>query len=115
MFAFNQVKDGEPCGEGVSRKILGRGGNMMMVEVTFQKEAVGLPHHHIHEQVCYIAKGSFEFVVEGERQLVRQGDSIYIPSNAEHSCHALEESIIVDVFTPQREDFLGKEDHTFCV
>ena len=111
MFAFNQVKDGEPCGEGVSRKILGRGGNMMMVEVTFQNDAVGLPHQHIHEQVCYIAKGRFEFVVEGERRLVRQGDSIYIPSNAEHSCHALEDSIIVDIFTPQREDFLGVEDH----
>lgn len=106
MFAFCQTTEGESCGEGVVRKILGRGGNLMMVEVTFQKDAVGLPHHHIHEQVCYIAKGSFKFVVDGENRLVRKGDSIYIPSNAEHSCHALEDSIIVDVFTPQREDFL---------
>lgn len=111
MFAFNQATKGEPCGEGVSRKILGRGGNMMMVEVAFQKDAVGLPHRHIHEQVSYIAKGSFEFIIEGENHLVRRGDSLYIPSNAEHGCHALEDSIIVDVFTPQRKDFLGMEDH----
>lgn len=106
MFVFNRETEGEPCGEGVSRKILGRGGNMMMVEVTFKKDAVGSPHKHIHEQVSYIAGGSFEFIVEGEKQVVRQGDSIYIPSNAGHGCRALEDSVIVDVFTPQREDFL---------
>lgn len=83
----------------------------MMVEVTFQKDAVGSLHRHIHEQVSYIAKGSFEFIIEGEKQLVQRGDSLYIPSNAEHGCHAPEDSIIVDVFTPQRKDFLGMEDH----
>ncbi len=106
MFAFNKAIKEKPCGEGVTRKILGMGGKMMMVEVTFIKGAVGVPHRHFHEQVSYIAGGSFEFVIEGERQIVQQGDSIYIPANAEHGCQALEDSIIVDVFTPQRDDFL---------
>ena len=79
---------------------------MMMVEVIFQKDAVGELHRHVHEQTSYIARGSFEFVLDGEKQLVRQGDSIYIPANAEHGCQALEDSVIVDVFTPQRDDFL---------
>jgi quercetin dioxygenase-like cupin family protein len=79
---------------------------MMMVEVTFLKGAVGAPHRHIHEQVSYIAAGGFEFTIEGEMHVVRQGDSVYIPSDAEHGCRALEDSVIVDIFTPQREDFL---------
>ncbi len=106
MFSKNDDTQSTPCGEGVSRKILGRGGNMMVVEVTFQKGATGASHSHPHEQASYIAKGSFEFVVDGEKEMLNQGDSIYIPSNAEHGCKALEDSIIVDVFTPQREDFL---------
>jgi quercetin dioxygenase-like cupin family protein len=106
MFAFSKQIEGRSAGEGMSRKVLGNGGSMMMVEVTFLKGAQGAPHRHIHEQVSYIAAGSFEFSIEGEAHVVRQGDGIYIPANAEHSCRALEDSVIVDVFTPQREDFL---------
>jgi len=79
----------------------------MMVEVTFKKGAIGELHSHPHEQVSYIANGSFEFNINENKQIIKKGDSIYIPSNEPHSALALEEgSIIVDIFTPQREDFL---------
>ena len=84
-----------------------RGGSLMMVEVKFDKNAIGDPHTHPHEQVSYIASGSFEFTLEGEKQILKKGDSVYIPANAIHETVALEDdSIILDVFTPQREDFL---------
>ena len=64
-------------------------------------------HSHTHEQVSYIANGSFEFDINENKQVVKKGDSIYIPTNEPHSALALEEgSIIVDIFTPQREEFL---------
>lgn len=88
------------------RKVLCHDGSMMMVEVTFDKDGIGVAHRHVHEQITYVAKGSFEFVIEGEAHIVRQGDSLYFPSNALHGCTALEDGILVDVFTPQREDFL---------
>lgn len=79
----------------------------MMVEVTFKKGAEGEVHSHLHEQVSYVSSGSFEFNLDGDRQIVKRGDSIYIPSNTPHGAFAIEdESIIIDVFTPQREDFL---------
>ncbi len=106
MFVYNSEAKIQNCGDGVSRKILGMGGSLMMVEVTFRKGGVGTPHTHVHEQVSYVVKGSFTFTLNGESRTVRAGDSIYIPSGAEHGTVALEDSVILDVFTPIREDFL---------
>ena len=91
--------------EGVVLKVISHGGSLMMTEVTFNK-GISLPAHaHIHEQTTYIAKGSFEFTLGDETKVVKQGDSIYIPSNIPHSVTALEDAVAVDAFTPQREDF----------
>lgn len=98
-----------PADKGAGRKLLARGGNMMMTEVTFQKDAIGEMHSHNHEQISYIVQGSFDFTLDGITERVEKGDSIYIPSNTLHGVKALEnESIILDIFTPLREDFLRK-------
>jgi quercetin dioxygenase-like cupin family protein len=107
MFSFGNQVDSVVADEGVKRKLLSHGGGLMMTEVTFKKDAVGKIHSHPHEQVSYIVQGSFEFNLNGETKRVGVGDSIYIPSNTLHGVTALEEnSIILDVFTPRREDFL---------
>lgn len=110
MFIFGDKIEAVPTEEGVKRKLLGYGGSLMMTEVTFKKDAVGSIHSHPHEQVSYITQGRFEFNLDGKVQIVGQGDSIYIPSHTRHGVKALEEnSIILDVFTPQREDFLEEK------
>lgn len=106
MFVHNNEVTPTVCGEGTTRKILGMGGSLMMVEVTFEAGAVGAMHTHPHEQISYIAKGSFAFTLNGETRTVKVGDSIYIPANAPHGTRALEDAVIVDIFTPIREDFL---------
>lgn len=88
------------------RKILCHGGTQMMVEVTFDKGGVGAMHRHVHEQITYVVKGSFSFTIEDKTYEVHVGDSLYFPPNALHGCTALEDGVLVDIFTPQREDFL---------
>lgn len=107
MFVKGEVVESVEAANGVSRKLLSRGGGLMMTEVTFDKAAIGDIHYHIHEQISYIVQGSFEFNLDGEKKVVQKGDSIFIPSNAPHGVKALEQnSIILDIFTPQRDDFL---------
>jgi quercetin dioxygenase-like cupin family protein len=107
MFVFGDKTDAVNAGEGIKRKLLSHGGSQMMTEVTFNKDAVGSIHAHPHEQISYIVQGSFEFNLDGEIKKVSKGDSIYIPSNTQHGVKALEDnSIILDIFTPQREDFI---------
>lgn len=65
-----------------------------------------LPEHaHFHEQVSNMLEGEFEFVLGGEKMLLRPGDSLVIPSNVPHSGRALTACRILDLFTPVREDF----------
>lgn len=107
MIIFGEEVPSHEVGEGVSRKLLSHGGGLMMVEVTFKEGAIGTVHQHEHEQISYIIKGSFQFELDGNVQKVTAGDSIYVPSNEAHGVRALEEgSVILDVFSPQREDFL---------
>jgi quercetin dioxygenase-like cupin family protein len=92
----------------VKRKILSRGGTMMAVEVHFKKGGVGKKHSHDqHEQICYILKGEFEVEVGGETSILKAGDSFYAGRDVEHGVKALTDAVILDVFTPQREDFLA--------
>jgi len=93
-------------GEGVSRKILASGGTMMTVQFAFDKGAVGPPHTHPHEQVGYVLQGRFELAFDDEKTIIEVGDTYYVPSNTLHGVVALEDGILLDVFTPQREDFL---------
>ena len=96
----------EELGGGVSRKILGWDNQIMMVSIHFKKEAVGSLHQHFHTQTSYCAKGKFEFNIGEEKQVIKEGDGVYIPPNVPHGVLCLEQGILIDAFSPVREDFL---------
>lgn len=93
-------------GEGVTRRILASGGTMMTVQFSFEKGAVGTPHTHVHEQVGYVLQGRFELTLGNDKTTLEVGDTYYVPSNTVHGVVALEDGVLLDVFTPQRQDFL---------
>lgn len=96
--------------EGIERRLVARGGDMMIVEVHFKKGAVGAMHQHFHEQVTYCTKGAVMFEIEGEKQRIAAGDSVYMKPDCMHGCVVLEDdTILLDIFTPQREDFIKLE------
>ncbi|WP_026884024.1 cupin domain-containing protein [Clostridium akagii] len=96
----------DDLGKGVSRKILAHVTNMMAVEVNFIKGAIGEIHSHENEQIGYITKGSFQVDIDGKKEILKAGDTYYTEPNVLHGVVALEDSTILDVFIPQREDFL---------
>lgn len=80
---------------------------IMMVEVVFEKGAVGEVHAHPHSQVTYVLEGEFDFTVSEEMVRVKVADSIYIPPDSRHGCHLVSErGRLLDVFSPCRKDFL---------
>ncbi len=96
----------EDRGGGIRRKIMAYGDRLMAVYVEFKRGAVGASHRHPHVQVTYIQSGSFTVHIEGEARVLRGGDCYYIPAEVEHGVEALEDSVLIDVFTPMREDFV---------
>lgn len=96
----------ETVGEGIKRKVIAYHENLMMVEVFFEKDAVGEMHSHPHEQVTYVLEGEFEFTIGGKKQIVMAGDSMYKEPQVPHGTICLKKGRLLDVFTPHREDFL---------
>jgi quercetin dioxygenase-like cupin family protein len=106
MFFLHEDAVPTPCEEGVIRRLLSYSEELMMCEITFEKGAAGAVHSHPHLQITYIVKGSIMFTIDGETKVMNAGDSLYMPANSVHGAVALEDSILVDVFNPKRDDFL---------
>lgn len=94
------------AGEGVSRQILGYDDKIMMVKVKFETGAIGAMHKHPHVQVSYVESGSFELTIGNEVKMLKQGDGYFVPPGVLHGCVCKEAGVLIDAFTPAREDFL---------
>ena len=97
----------EDLGEGLTRQILGFGPEIMIVRVWFDKGAVGEVHSHRHSQSTYVESGRFEVFIDGEKRVLAAGDSFYIAPHLAHGAVCLDAGVLIDVFSPLREDFLG--------
>ena len=105
-FQFEAEMLWESAGEGIVRQIMGYNDNLMMVKVKFETGAIGTPHTHPHTQTTYVASGVFEFTTDGETKIVRPGDGVYMKPGSLHGCICLEAGVLIDTFSPMREDFL---------
>lgn len=92
-----------------SRTMLGHNESLMMLKMDFAKGATGEIHHHVHTQATYVLSGSFEFTIAGTQKIVKQGDACFMPANVPHGCICLEAGSLLDVFTPERKDFLNQD------
>ncbi|MCK8523407.1 cupin domain-containing protein [Aquimarina sp. D1M17] len=96
----------ETVGEGVKRQIMGYDDKIMLVHVKFKKGSEGPIHDHHHSQVTYVQSGEFEVSINGEKKILKGGDCFYIPPHAPHGAICLEDGVLIDVFSPIREDFM---------
>ena len=106
MFKKSNVGKHTEIVKGVHLKAIVYGEKTLMTEVKMEKGAVIPPHKHPHEQTGYLVSGHMDFLVNGEHQIAKPGDSWNIAGDIEHGATALEESVIVEVFSPVREDYL---------
>jgi quercetin dioxygenase-like cupin family protein len=105
FFDFEDSKV-EDLGNGVKRKVLAYNNNLMAVEVSFVQGAIGALHQHQHEQITYIIEGEFEFEINGEKRVLKAGDTAYKEPAVIHGCVCLKQGKLLDIFTPCREDYL---------
>ncbi|MDR2758344.1 MAG: cupin domain-containing protein [Spirochaetaceae bacterium] len=106
QWVFYQDITGEETAPGVVRKILAFCDAMMCVENSFEAGAVGAVHSHPHTQITYVASGRFRFTIGDEVREVGPGDTLCKQNGVKHGCLCLEKGVLVDFFTPMREDFV---------
>ena len=103
---YHQDVNPIPLGGGMERRILAYDGPLMAVEVGFEAGSEGAPHSHPHTQLSYVLSGSFRYSVEDESVILNPGDSIVVPGGLIHGTVCLKKGVLLDVFTPKRDDFL---------
>ncbi len=92
--------------EGVTRRIKAFSDEVMCVENVFETGAVGALHSHPHTQLTYVVSGRFKFTVGDEVYEVGAGDTLLKTDGVIHGCVALEGGVMLDFFTPMRDDFV---------
>ena len=92
---------------GVTRRMLAHDPGVMLCEHRFEADTDLPAHSHPHAQITYILSGRLRFGTEGEEAVeMTPGDSVLVPGGVTHFARALEPTVVLDVFTPAREDYL---------
>ena len=103
---WSRIKKEKP-GPGIQRQMV-VGENVMMVRFTFEPFLVTPEHTHPHEQMTLVVQGKVKFFIEGEVKIVSPGDVLHFPPHNRHGATMLDEEVVlIDIFSPIREDFLA--------
>ncbi len=101
----------ETVTEQFSRRLI-TGDRVMLAEIHLKKGAFVPRHAHEHEQVTSVLQGTLRLTLDDGKQVVdvHPGEVLHIPSMLNHDAEALEDTLVLDVFSPPRQDWLEKTD-----
>jgi quercetin dioxygenase-like cupin family protein len=98
----------EQLDEGIQRQMI-VGENVMICRLRIAPNVVTPAHDHPHEQMTLVERGRVLFTIGDEQRIAQAGDVLHFPSGTWHGATMLDEEVIlVDIFSPIREDFLGR-------
>jgi quercetin dioxygenase-like cupin family protein len=93
---------------GLQRRMV-VGDSLMICHLTFAPRIVTPVHRHPHEQMTLVERGRVLFTIEGAERIAGPGEVLHFPSGIFHGATMLDEEVVLmDIFTPIREDFLQK-------
>jgi quercetin dioxygenase-like cupin family protein len=97
----------EHVAEGIQRQMV-VGEDLMICRFRFAPFLVTAEHEHPHEQRSSVGSGRVRFCIEGTERIASPGDVLHFPARCWHGATMMEEEVVlIDIFTPVREDFLG--------
>jgi quercetin dioxygenase-like cupin family protein len=96
----------EPIGDGIERQMI-VGEKVMVCRFHFAPHVETPAHDHPHEQMTLVERGKVLFTIGDKQQEARAGDVLHFPSGTWHGATMLDEEVVlIDIFSPIREDFL---------
>lgn len=84
--------------------------SMTLARVLLAQGAVVPVHEHENEQIATVLEGRLRFLVGDEERIVVAGETVPLAANVPHEVEALEDSVVLDVFSPARDDWRRGED-----
>lgn len=89
------------------------GDRIMLAEVFLHDGCIVPKHQHENEQLCHVLDGTIRFWIGedlSEEVTVHAGEVLTLPSNLPHKAEAQGDVLLIDVFSPPRQDWLDKTD-----
>jgi quercetin dioxygenase-like cupin family protein len=92
---------------GLLRKVMAYNDKLFLAEHKMARGWSGAVHSHPHDQIVYIVRGHLKVSCQGKTFDARAGDTFVVRGGVEHGASAVEDSVVVDVFTPCWEDYIA--------
>jgi len=92
---------------GIKRQTLASGNTMYQMLATLEAGSKMPAHQHPQEQIVHILSGHMKLIVDGTPHDMKTGDSFYLAGNVPHGVETLEETRVVDTFSPPRDEYLA--------
>jgi unsaturated pyranuronate lyase len=92
--------------EGITVESLVFGDVMHLLKFHIKQGTVMPTHAHVHEQTGYLVEGKMIMTIDGVEHEIEAGDSWAIKGNVPHAIRMIEEGLIIEAFSPIRQDYL---------
>jgi quercetin dioxygenase-like cupin family protein len=94
---------------GIRRRTVAAGEQMMQMLVMLDTGSHLPEHRHPHEQITHVLRGRLRLTVAHVPHELVAGQSLCIPGGAPHAADSLEDTLVIDTFSPPREDLLAQD------
>jgi len=84
--------------------------NMTVARFRFDKGNKVAMHHHINDQVTMVQSGAVRMTCGDETFELKAGEFVHVPPDVPHGNEALEDTVIIEIFSPRREDWITGDD-----
>jgi len=101
----------EQINPSISRQFI-TGDRVTVARFELKRGGIVPMHAHENEQVSFVLDGALKFKIDGREIIVRGGEVLQIPGTVPHEVEVLEDTLVVDVFSPIRQDWIDKT-HTY--
>jgi quercetin dioxygenase-like cupin family protein len=95
---------------GIKRRTLTSGQTMYQMIAQLDAGSVMPEHRHAQEQVVHILEGRMRLIVQGTPHELRPGESFYLASNVPHGVETIENTLVLDTFSPPRDEYLALDE-----
>jgi quercetin dioxygenase-like cupin family protein len=95
---------------GIKRRTQTNGKTMYQMVAKLDAGSKMPEHRHPQEQIIHVLEGRMRVMANGTTHELATGDSFYLASNVPHGVETIEETRVLDTFSPPRDEYLAMDE-----
>ncbi|HEV8422595.1 MAG TPA: cupin domain-containing protein, partial [Chthoniobacterales bacterium] len=95
---------------GIRRRTICSGANMYQMHAELKAGSRMPEHKHAQEQIAHVIRGRMNLIVAGEPHELKAGEAFYLASHVPHGVETIEDTSVIDTFSPPRDDYLALDE-----